>query len=624
MNAPSDNTAPKALRGWWASPTRSGIRRTIVPWEYRHFRASRVTRIAGGSVASGAGVVCLSYDARGWVAFLLFVGALISRVAAGTSRSLAPHLRERESGQGLEERLMRARSTARICLWASLAVAVSVALAACGGTSTPSTVRNSKAARPAGSWPYPNGDLANSRDATGARISSANIASLQQAWTFRLPASEVTSGPGFGSLAATPVVTNGVVYMQDLGYNVYALVLATGKLKWEYRVSPGKVTGGGPNGVAVADGVVYGNTMTTAFALNASTGKTIWVDRDLLSSGQGTLGNMQPQVANGRVYLASAIGTGPTGGVVLALNASTGRLVWKFNTVIRTKESAAIPYGSGGAWETPLVRSDGSLTFGIGNPYQPAAMAIAHPSPWLYTDSDVNLDAATGKLRWYYQGVTNDFMDQDMQTSPIGAAINGVSAVIGSGKMGVVYAMNASTGKLIWKTPVGEHSKSDDYSLEAIEHKLRLTAPYTILPGSLGGALSNLAMADNTVYVATDNARFTLAKMSRPLGALDGRATGQIEALNLASGKVEWDTRVPAMPLGGATVSNNLVVMSLYTGVLIALNRTTGTIVYEHKLPTSTNAPIAIAGNAILVPAGRPSIYGPKGGAPQLVAYTVR
>jgi hypothetical protein len=37
-----------------------------------------------------------------------------------------------------------------------------------------------------------------------------------------------------------------------------------------------------------------------------------------------------------------------------------------------------------------------------------------------------------------------------------------------------------------------------------------------------------------------------------------------------------------------------------------------------------TNSPIAIAGNTVLVPAGGPSLYGPKGGSPQLVAYTVR
>ncbi len=192
---------------------------------------------------------------------------------------------------------------------------------------------NSKAASPAGSWPYPNGDLANTRDAAGSTISSVNVASLQQAWTFRLPASEVTSGPGFGALTGTPIVTDGVVYLQDLGDNVYALALATGKLKWEFKLSP-KIVEGGPNGVAVAGGVVYGDTMTTVFALNARTGKTIWVDRNLLNAGQGTFG-IEPQVADGRVYLASSIGTGPGGGVLLALNASTGKLVWRFNTILQ-------------------------------------------------------------------------------------------------------------------------------------------------------------------------------------------------------------------------------------------------------------------------------------------------
>jgi outer membrane protein assembly factor BamB len=548
-------------------------------------------------------------------------------VAAGGGRVICPS-GTRQVCWGfaaLEEGLMGAMRTARAHLAATLLIAVSVLAAACGSARTPTgtTLINPKAPKPAGSWPYPNGDLANTRDAAGSAISSTNVASLQQAWTFKLPAPLVTSGPGFGSLTATPVVTNGVVYLQDLGDNVYALDLSTGQVKWEYQVSA-KIVGAGPNGVAVAGGVVYGDTMTTVFALNAGTGKTIWVDPNLLSGGQGLFG-FQPQVANGRVYLASSIGTGPGGGVLLALNASTGKLVWKVNTILPASNSSATStYGTGGAWETPLVGSDGSVTFGIGNPYQTAAAAIAHPSAQLYADSEVNLDATAGTLRWYYQAVPNDFMDHDMQTSPIAATISGEAAVIGSGKMGVVYAMNASTGRLIWKTPVGEHSVSDNYSLEAMEHKLTLKAPYLILPGGLGGLLSNPALAGNNVYVASVDLPFTVAKMSYPLGAPDGDGTGEIEALNLTTGQIEWDTKVPAMPLGGTTVSNNLVFTTLYTGVLIALNRSTGAIVYEHKLPTSTNAPIAIAGNTILVPAGGPNLYGPKGGSPQLVAYTVR
>jgi hypothetical protein len=76
MNTPNDNSAAKGLRGWWLSPPRPGMQRLISPWEYRHLRASAATRIAGGSVAAAAGVVCLSYGVYGWAAFFLVIGAL--------------------------------------------------------------------------------------------------------------------------------------------------------------------------------------------------------------------------------------------------------------------------------------------------------------------------------------------------------------------------------------------------------------------------------------------------------------------------------------------------------------------------------------------------------------------
>ena len=76
MNAPNDNTTPKGLRGWWLTPPRPGMQRWISPWEYRHLRGFGVTRIAGGSVAAAAGLICLSYDVYGWAAFFLVIGAL--------------------------------------------------------------------------------------------------------------------------------------------------------------------------------------------------------------------------------------------------------------------------------------------------------------------------------------------------------------------------------------------------------------------------------------------------------------------------------------------------------------------------------------------------------------------
>lgn len=472
------------------------------------------------------------------------------------------------------------------------------------------------------SWSYPNADLSNTRDASGSTISLSNVSELTRAWSFTLKGKGAKSVAHTGALATTPIVVDGVVYFQDLHSNVYAVSLEDGKLEWEHEVNKPVKSGPGPNGVAVVDGTLYAMSPQTAFALNDSTGQEIWIDKKLLKNGQGTFG-IQPQVANGRVYLASQYGSAKGGGVLMALNAATGHLLWKFNTVLRSDQGVkAVQLGSGGAWDTPLVSPDGSVTFGIGNPYQTAASALAHPSSQLYTNSDVNLNAATGKLRWYYQGIPNDFKDYDMQLSPILADVRGTSVVLGGGKMGYVYEMNASTGRLLWKTAVGKHNGHDNDSLKALEHKSKLKVPFTILPGSVGGIETNMALAGNTVYVVTCDYAFRVTNLTQILGVPAGKPTGEVEALNVATGKVEWDTKVKSLPFGAATVSNNLVFTTLLSGRLIALDRATGTIVFNKELPNTTNSPIAIVGNTILVPAAGPT-YGKGHGLPQLIAYRV-
>jgi alcohol dehydrogenase (cytochrome c) len=519
-------------------------------------------------------------------------------------------------------------TSVRVSGLVGLLAAASLLAAGCSsGQPQPTTSAFAGAATPAGTWAEPNGDLGNTRSAVGSVISAANVSSLREAWSFHITGTAAAGVRGAGALAANPVVTGGTVYLQDLDANVYAIALGTGKLRWEHAVNVPEATGPGPDGVAVAAGVVYGDTPTSVFALNASTGAVIWSDSSLLGSGQGTF-EIQPTVAGGRVYLASAYGSGPGGGVLLALSAGTGKLLWTFNTVIGAQAAgvSALGLGSGGAWQTPLAGSDGSVTFGIGNPYQSIGEAITHPARQLYTDSVLNLDAATGKLRWYYQGVPNDFMDHDLQASPIAASVGGVPAVIGGGKVGIVYAMNASTGALLWKTPVGVHNGTDDAGLLLLEHKLTITLPYTFEPGAIGGVLTNMAVADGSVYAAAINVALKSTTMSSVNGDAKGAGVvgGDVEALNLATGAVEWDTKVSSLPVGAVTVSNDLVFTTLFNGTLIALNRATGAIVLERKLPTTTNAPLAVFGNTVLVPAGAPETSAKGGGDdPQLVAYTV-
>jgi alcohol dehydrogenase (cytochrome c) len=454
-------------------------------------------------------------------------------------------------------------------------------------------------------------------------IDAANVGTLREAWSFRLSGTTAAAGvEDSGTFTAAPVVVGGVVYMQDQDANIYALSLATGKLLWEYQVNVPEKTGPGPDGVAVTGGVVYGDSSTTAFALDARTGKTIWVDSDLLAAGQGYF-EIQPQVTGGRFYLASGYGSGPGGGVLMALNPATGRLLWKFNTVTGPEPGVTtLGVGSGGTWETPLVGTDGSVTFGIGNPYQYLSTAIDDPARMLYSDSEVNLDAATGKLRWYYQAVPDDFEDHDLQVSPVSTTIGGLPVIITGGKMGIVYALNASSGTLLWKTPVGQHDGHDNDSVLMLEHKFKVTLPYTMLPGPVGGILSNLAVADGSVYLATLDVPVLATALKTADGNKSGGAeSGEIEALNLATGKVEWDTKVASLPCGAATVSGDLVFTTLFSGELLALDRTTGAVAFSRKLPTTTNAPIDVFGNTILVPAGGPGPGNAR--SPQLIAYTI-
>src|ERR1700722_4546762 len=203
----------------------------------------------------------------------------------------------RPSGRKRQGGTMRTRSKWQGGAGAAAAATVRLAAACSSSQPSPTTSTFTGAATPSGSWAYPNGNLDNTRVAA-TTISSANVSSLREAWSFHLTGKAAAGVGGVGSLAAAPIVVNGIVYLQDLDANVYAISLATGKLRWEYQANLPEATGPGPDGVAVADGVVYGDTSTAAFALNAATGTVIWTDDSLLTSGQGSF-EIQPQVAGG-------------------------------------------------------------------------------------------------------------------------------------------------------------------------------------------------------------------------------------------------------------------------------------------------------------------------------------
>jgi mono/diheme cytochrome c family protein len=206
-----------------------------------------------------------------------------------------------------------------------------------------------------------------------------------------------------------------------------------------------------------------------------------------------------------------------------------------------------------------------------------------------------------------------------MQLSPIVAKRDGREVVINAGKMGFVYAMDAATGHLLWKTRVGVHNGHDNDGALALAHKLPMPPDtVSVAPGIVGGVETNMALADGVIYVPVANLASEW-KVTSGLGKAkfaDGR--GEMVALDLDTGKVLWDTQLSQMPNGAATVSNDLVFTTTFDGYVVALARGDGRIVWRKKLPAFTNAPIAIEGDTLVTAASYP---GGKGQIPQVIAF---
>jgi outer membrane protein assembly factor BamB len=168
--------------------------------------------------------------------------------------------------------------------------------------------------------------------------------------------------------------------------------------------------------------------------------------------------------------------------------------------------------------------------------------------------------------------------------------------VVGTGKSGVVIGMNPSTGRQLWRTPVGQHLND---TLPA------LSGPTEILPGTFGGVLAPPASAHGTVFVAALNAPDTLSpNMTEYFGGKTGTMPGDVVAINARTGKKIWDTRVPGDPTGGVTLVNNLVLTATLQGAVLGLSMSTGRIVWRTQAPGGINGWMSVAGRTVIVPVG--------------------
>ena len=453
-------------------------------------------------------------------------------------------------------------------------------------------------------WQQANHDLANTRDASSSTISSANVSELGVGWTYGIQGASV-----FGSLATSPLVVNGTVYLQDLKSNVYAIDFRSGKLVWQKRYNADNV---GPNGAGFDDGKLFvTNGAQTVVALDATSGEEIWSKRIVSVVTQGI--TQQLTAHDGILYVSTVPGSsvshfyeGGGMGIIHALDERTGNELWSFNTVKNGQLWGNPKVNSGGgAWYPPAVdTSNGTTYWGIGNPAPfPGTKAFpngsSRPGPNLYTDSELALDSS-GELQWFQQVKPHDLSDGDFQSSPIlTTATSGGSSrdiVIGSGKLGHVVAFDRQTGEELWDTPVGLHRNDDLKSIP-------VGKTVTVAPGFYGGVETPMALADGVVFVPVVNVPtdYTATSMTQPDVS---RGTGELDAIDVNTGAILWTAKLDAPDFGGALVAGDLVFTSTFTGEVLAFDRASGKQVWSMQAPGGVNSPMSAAGDTLLVPVG--------------------
>jgi polyvinyl alcohol dehydrogenase (cytochrome) len=345
--------------------------------------------------------------------------------------------------------------------------------------SMPNQCSTNPAMRDPASGPSWNGwgnSLANTRfqPSAAARLTAADVPRLKLKWAFGVPKGMTNN--------AQPTVVSGRVFMAtDNGY-IYSLDAKTGCVYWSFqngsivRNSPmvGAVTGQGN----ARWGVFFGDGHANVFALDAQTGRQLWKTR----VDEHVVARITAGVTyhDGRVYVplsgSEEFNSGQKDypcctarGAVVALDASTGKQIWKTYNVDEPKpwkkaENGVQLYGpsAGGIWDAPTIDTvRGAIYVGTGD-------AVTPPESPL-TDAVLALDLKTGKVLWARRTVDKDlFMggctgpdrgeqcpspmgpDFDIGNSPILVTLpNGKRAVFAGTKGADVLALDPDNGGAI-------------------------------------------------------------------------------------------------------------------------------------------------------------------------------
>lgn len=142
--------------------------------------------------------------------------------------------------------------------------------------------------------------------------------------------------------------------------------------------------------------------------------------------------------------------------------------------------------------------------------------------------------------------------------------------------------------------------------------------------GTNARVISNMAAAHGMIYVPVANVPtdVTASNLESVVESLKGEKqnNGQLVAIDSSNGKISWTKKLASVPLGAATVVNDIVFTSTLDGHVYGFSASSGDEVWSSPLPAGAVAPIAAYSGTLIVPAG---FVFKKGQQAQVVAFTI-
>jgi alcohol dehydrogenase (cytochrome c) len=228
-------------------------------------------------------------------------------------------------------------------------------------------------------WPMYGRTYDNQRFSPLTQINDQNVSGLKLAWAFQVGA--------LRSNEASPIVIDGTLYISSSSgpKSVFALDAKTGALKWQFQpdvaedVQPYVCCDLDSRGVSFASGkILFSQLDGFLSALDAQTGKLVWKSK-VVDYKDGETNTSPPLIVKNMAIIGFSGGEYGARGAIQAYDIASGKQLWKTWTIPGPGEPG------NDTWKGDSWQHGGGTAWYVGS-YDPKTNTVfygtANPGPW--------------------------------------------------------------------------------------------------------------------------------------------------------------------------------------------------------------------------------------------------